>query len=518
MAFAILNDNTAMSRLPLAIITTFSLFSLSFVLKAAVSVPAILGSHMVLQRDQPIHFWGWADPEETISAEFNTLTQSTVANKAGRWDIFLPPQSAGGPYTLTLKAANTVQLEDILIGDVWFASGQSNMEMPLKGFPGAVIANSAEEISRAAQPQIRLLLIHTKVSDFPLSDYESASWTSCTPETAAKFSAVAYFFGKQLTDHEHVPIGLIDSTWGGTPAEAWVSMEGLGNDSSLMPVFAEWSSFSNQQGDLQRTVEAEKREDEAAKKANRPPPTHPWHPNPSSWRPSALFNAMVAPALDFRIKGVIWYQGESNASPTRANLYEKLFPALIADWRMHWHEGNFPFLFVQIANFKSSPEGTWPIVREGQRRTLAVANTAMAVTIDIGDPTNVHPSDKQDVGARLALAARKLAYGENIEYSGPVYREMSGEGRALRLWFDHVTGGLMVKGDTLQGFEIAGDDRHFTNASARIEGSTVVVSADTVANPKFVRYGWANSPTVNLANGEGLPASPFTSEDRIPKP
>jgi sialate O-acetylesterase len=357
-----------------------------------------------------------------------------------------------------------------------------------------------------------LLLVHHKTSDFPQIDYEGAAWTTCTPETAAKFSAVAYFFGKQLAEHENVPIGLIDSTWGGTPGEAWISMQGLSSDASLMPVFAQWAEFANQQVDLPRLIEAEKREDEAARKANQPLPQHDWHPNPGSWQPAALFNGMVAPALGFHIKGVIWYQGESNSGAERANLYEKIMPALIADWRNHWREGNFPFLFVQIANFKGGTQQTWPIVREAQRRTLSVANTGMAVTIDIGDPENVHPSDKQDVGARLALAARKLAYGEDLEYSGPIYKETSCEGHDLRVWFSHVTGGLVAKGGTLEGFELAGEDHKFTHANARVDGESVVVSSDSIPEPKFVRYGWANAPTVNLYNGKGLPASPFTSE------
>ena len=488
-------------------------------LRAEVKLPAILSSHMVVQRDQPMHVWGWATPEEKVSAEFNGAKRSTAADRLGRWDIFLPAQSAGGPYELTIKGENTIQLEDVLVGDVWFASGQSNMEMPLAGFAdSAVVTNSAEEIRNANQPSVRLLLIRKKATDFPLRDYEPSAWTACTPETAAKFSAVAYFFGKELAEREHVPIGLIDSTWGGTPAEAWMSMAGLSADSSLMPVFAEWASFSNEQAETARLIEAEKREDEAARKANQPLPKHSWRPDPVSWQPAALFNAMVAPALDFHIKGVIWYQGESNASAERANLYERVFPALIADWRANWHQGDFPFLFVQIANFKSGAQASWPTVREAQRRTLSVANTAMAVTIDIGDPDNVHPANKQDVGARLALAARKLAYGEDVEYSGPVYRELAAEGSSLRVWFDHVLGGLVAKGDALKGFEIAGDDHHFMSANARIDGHTVVVSREAVSNPRFVRYGWANAPAVNLYNGQGLPASPFTSEDRIPKP
>jgi len=495
------------------------LLSFGGVLGAEVRLPACLSSHMVLQREQPIHLWGWATPQESVSAEFNAARQSAAADRLGRWDIFLPPQAAGGPYKLIIKAANTIQLEDVLVGDVWFASGQSNMEMPLNGFPGsAVVTNAAEEIRNANQPNIRLLFVNHKASDFPLRDFEAASWTTCTPETAAKFSAVAYFFGRQLADHEHIPIGLIDSTWGGTPGEAWISMHGLSADSSLMPVFAEWASFADEQADLQPSIDAEKREDEAARKANQPLPKHGWHPNPASWQPAALFNGMVAPAIDFRIKGVIWYQGESNSLVTRASLYEKVLPALIADWRANWHQGNFPFLFVQIANFKPGPEERWPIIREAQRRTLSVANTAMAVSIDIGDPDNVHPSNKQDVGARLALAARKLAYGEDLEYSGPLYREAGSEGHGLRVWFDHTSGGLVAKGDTLSGFEVAGDDHHFVSADARIDGDSVVVSCDALAHPKFVRYGWANAPTVNLANGKGLPASPFTSEDQIPRP
>ncbi len=488
---------------------------------AAVTLPAVLSSHMVLQREQPIHLWGWADPQETVSLEFQAAQRSTVANRKGRWDVYLPPQAAGGPYTLTVKAANTIELEDVMVGDVWFASGQSNMEMPLAGFPNsAVVTNDDEEIRNANQPSLRLLVVRKKTSDFPVPDFEPTAWTKCTPETAAKFSAVAYFFGKDLAEKEHVTIGLIDSTWGGTPGEAWISMHGLSSDAALMPVFSQWAAFADGQTEIAATVEAEKKEDEAARKANRPLTPHPWHPNPDSWQPAALYNGMVAPATDFRIKGVIWYQGESNAGGGRANLYEKVMPALIADWRTNWHEGNFPFLFVQIANFKTGGGDGWPIVREAQRRTLAVVNTGMAVTIDIGDPANVHPSNKQDVGARLALAARKIAYGEyDLEDSGPLFRETATEAHALRVWFDHTTGGLATKGDgTLTGFEVAGADHHFMNANARIDGFNVVVSCDGIAEPKYVRYGWADAPTVNLLNGKGLPASPFTSEDRIPQP
>lgn len=489
-------------------------------LEAKVTLPAILSSHMVLQRSQPIHLWGWATPDENVTVEFNLIHQTATANPLGKWDVFLPPQAAGGPYTISIKGENNVQLEDVMIGDVWFASGQSNMEMPLAGFPNsAEVTNAAEEIRNANQPALRLLLVPHKTSDFPLRDFEPTAWTKCTPETAAKFSAVAYFFGKQLAGHEHVTIGLIDSTWGGTPGEAWISMHGLSSDASLMPVFSEWASFADQQTEIKAIMEAEKHEDEAARKAGKPAPGHPWHPNPGSWQPAALYNGMVAPATNFGIKGVIWYQGESNSGMGRANLYEKVLPALIKDWRTNWHQGTFPFLFVQIANFKSGPEETWPIIREAQRRTLAVAQTGMAVTIDIGDPNNVHPSNKQDVGLRLSLAARKIAYAEEVEDAGPLFREATVEGGAIRIWFDHVSKGLAIKGEgQLEGFAIAGEDKHFTSASAQINGDSVLVSADGVPHPKYVRYGWANAPLVNLTNGVGLPASPFTSEDEIPRP
>lgn len=495
--------------------------------KAEVRLPQILDSHMVVQRDRPIHIWGWSDPGENVSVVFENATRTTAGDELGRWSVYLPPQPAGGPFRITISASNRIVLDDVLIGDVWFASGQSNMEMPLRGFPSsASVNNSADEIAHANHPDIRLLHIGRKASSFPLKDYvpegrhqdpgTSQSWTACTPEAAAGFSAVAYFFGRDLASKEHVPIGLIDSTWGGTPAEAWTSLDGLAADPGLMPVFAARAHMMDEQAELPLLIESENRADAAARSANRTPEKHPWRPDPDSWAPAWLFNGMVAPALDFPIKGVIWYQGESNADPERAPLYEKVFSALITDWRTHWQEGNFPFLFVQIANFNAGKEQTWPIVREAQRRTLSLANTAMAVTIDIGNPDNVHPSDKQTVGARLALAARARAYGEDIEYSGPIFRQASAEPGGLRVWFDHAAKGLMAKGGALEGFEIAGDDCHFIAATATIDGASVLVANAQVAHPKYVRYGWSNAPVVNLYNSAGLPASPFTSEETIP--
>jgi sialate O-acetylesterase len=426
---------------------------------------------------------------------------------------------ARGPFELKVSGSNSIQLSDILMGDVWFASGQSNMEIPLIGFPGsAVINRSEEEIAQANHPAIRLFLVKKKASDYPLNDFaDEASWSVCSPETVRKFSAVAYFFGRNLNESEHVPIGLIDSTWGGTPAAAWVSLEGIASDPALMPVFADRARMLAMQADFPALVAAEKKEDAAAKQANTPAPAHAWHPDPASWGPAALFNGMVAPVVPFGIKGALWYQGESDTTGPLAPLYEKTFTGLITDWRKHWQQGNFPFLFVQIANFKGGATALWPVVREAQRRTLALKDTGMAVTIEIGDVNNVHPSDKQTVGARLSVAARAIAYRANVEYSGPAFRQTSVENNGMRVWFDHA-GGLSAKDGAPQGFEIAGRDRNFLPATARIEGQAIVVNNPQIANPEYVRYGWANAPTLNLYNSAGLPASPFTSEEGIPMP
>ena len=465
---------------------------------------------MVLQRDRPIHIWGWADPNEPVSVSFNGATGNSVGDEYGRWSVYFPPQPAGGPYTLNVAGTT---LEDVLVGDVWFASGQSNMEMPLKGFEGsAVVKNSEAEISGAKNPNIRLLFVPHKASEYPLRD-APASWTVCTPETAAGFSAAAYFFGRELQSRERVPIGLIDSTWGGTPVEAWMSLEGIARDASLMPVFAARAVMTGQQADMAQIIAAEKRADEAAKRAGQPAPHHDWHPAPESWAPAGLFNGMIAPFVEFPIRGVIWYQGESNSSSERAGLYEKAFPGMIADWRSHWRQGDFPFLYVQIANFGTKASEGWSLVREAQRRTLSVANTAMAVTIDVGDPDNVHPSDKQTVGARLALGARALAYGEKVEYAGPLFRQAANEGSSLRVWFDHADG-LNARGGELVGFEVAGADKHFQTATGKIEGRSILVNSSQVPRPQYVRYGWRNTTVViNLYNEARLPASPFTSQD-----
>jgi sialate O-acetylesterase len=308
---------------------------------------------------------------------------------------------------------------------------------------------------------------------------------------------------------EKVPIGLIESNVGGTPAEAWTSMDALTSTAALMPVFTARAHMMDGLAAVELQEKQEAEAAAAAKERGETPAAATWRPTPPDWAPAALFNAMIAPLIPFPIRGVIWYQGESNTDVERAPIYQSLFRTMIEDWRAHWKEGDFPFLFVQIANFQSTD--AWATVREAQRRTLELTNTGMAVTIDIGEPKAIHPIDKQDVAYRLSLWARNLSYGESIEDSGPLFRQAVPEGGGMRVWFKHDGSGLTEKGGSLEGFEVAGSDGRFVPAQARIEGGSVVASSDKVPSPEAVRYGWASAPDCNLFNGAGLPASPFTS-------
>lgn len=469
-------------------------------------MPALFADHMVIQRNEPVHVWGEADAGENVAVEFRGAQQTATADANGQWSVQLAPGVAGGPFVLTVHGTNTVSLTDVMVGDVWIASGQSNM-----GFSLRDAKDAQQEIAGASLKNIRLMNVKQRFAEYPLDDVAvTLRWSVCTPESAAGFSAVAFFFARELAQREHVPIGVIESSWGGTPAEAWTSLPALSRDASLMPVFSAWSAMvENEPQTLRDEARERKAAEEKAGTASDESLRLPWHPIFDSWAPGALFNGMIAPLTRFSIRGVIWYQGESNTDSLRSPVYERLFQTLIRDWRTAWSEGDFPFLFVQIANYRAGAGDGWPEVREAQRRALSLRNTAMAVTIDIGDPADIHPIDKQDVGHRLALAARALAYGEAVEYSGPLYRSMSTEGNTLHLYFDHVGGGLVSKGQPLQGFEIGGADGKFAPASASIEGATVVLTNPNVPDPSQARYGWADNPECNLFNKDGLPASPF---------
>ncbi|MGH9519245.1 MAG: sialate O-acetylesterase, partial [Terriglobales bacterium] len=331
-----------------------------------------------------------------------------------------------------------------------------------------------------------------------------------SPETAQDFSAVAWYFAREIREREHVPVGIIDSTWGCTIVESWTRLTALGDDASLAPLFISRGEMTDHEAAGFLEEKDQQKQIAAAKAAGKPIPQFPWNPPLDTWAPGLLWNGMIAPLTPFPIRGVLWYQGESNSALARAPLYNHIFRALIEDWRREWGIGNFPFLYVQISNFKSTSLEDWALLRDQQLKTLGVANTAMAVTIDIGNPDNVHPTDKVDVGHRLALAACALSYSEKVVYSGPFFRQATPEGESIRAWFKDADG-LMAKGGTVTGFEVAGANMKFVPASARIDGATVVAASPQVPRPLYVRYGWANSPECNLFNASGLPASPFTS-------
>ncbi|HET6215791.1 MAG TPA: sialate O-acetylesterase [Acidobacteriaceae bacterium] len=480
-------------------------------LHAELRLASVLTDHAVLQRDAPIHLWGEASPAEKIAVSFHGQSTATTANSLGLWEVWLKPEPAGGPYTLTVHGSTELTRSDLLVGDVWFASGQSNMEMPLSGFPpSAHVTNADQEIAQADLAQVRLLRVEHQSSDSPLAGV-SGVWQPCTPATAKDFSAVAYFFAREINRREHIPVGVIDSSWGGTPIDSWISLDALSADASLMPAFAARAHFADQQTHLGLVEAAEKNAVAEAAAQHLPPPQHPWHPDPTSWIPAGLYNGMVAPFTPYAIKGFLWYQGETDSASDRAGLYAKLLPTLIADWRRQWGQGNLPFLFVQISSF-DSPAENWGLIRDSQRRTLHVANTGMAVTLDIGQRDNVHPPDKQTVGARLALAGRALAYGEaGLEFSGPVYRQTTREGGAVEIWFDHAEG-LHSSGNEVKGFEVAGADGHFVAATAKVQGSSVVVSSPEVTEPVQVRYAWQSFTDANLYNDVPLPASTFVAQ------
>ncbi len=477
---------------------------------AAVRLPNLLADHMVVQRGLPVAVWGWADAGERVTVSFRGESHSATADGLGRWSVALPPGEAGGPFELSVAGANRIVLRDLLVGDVWVAAGQSNMEWPVRWS-----SNAAAEMAAARYPKIRLVRAMHRVSDYPLSDFVGQLWRECSPASVEHFSAVAYHFGRELHQKFGVPIGLIQTAWGGTPAEAWTSLRALGADASLMPVFAEWAKLTGQhEANLLRFPALRRDWEEAAARARRegrePPPEPELRRRPGGqWTPAGLFNAMVAPLTRFPIRGVIWYQGEANTAPERAPLYGRLFTALIRDWRRAWAQGDFPFLFVQLANYRAAPDSMWPEVREAQRQALGLANTAMAVTIDIGNPGDIHPGNKREVGRRLSLAARALAYGETLVYSGPLARHVTREEGALRVWFEHAGAGLAAVGGEPRGFEVAGEDGRFSPARATIEGSSVLVSSPAVPRPERLRYGWSDNPTCTLFNLEGLPASPF---------
>ncbi len=631
--------------------------------QAQTQMPAVFSDHMVLQQKMKIPVWGVAKAGSKIVVQLQQQRQSTTADAAGKWRVDLNPMPAGGPYELAVIGADTLRFRNVMIGEVWLCSGQSNMEMPMVS-NWATVNNFKAEVAAANYPQLRLIIIQRAKSTKPRTEVNSEGWKICDTTSVKDFSATAYFFGRHLQKKLGVPVGLIQSAWGGTVVEAWTSgtslktipdlqvfvemlertrADSIFDDTIYKSNLVEWQrSFTDKDlashgngvpwfdpnlddhewSKMQLPTAWERAGLPAAdgivwfrKKISLPaalagqplqlrlgpvddfdwtffngkeigntnqyntprryavpgaavqagenviavrvldtggdggmwgkpedlyltnsdstqimslagewsykvglelkdvpsPPNAPASPN----RPTVLYNAMIAPLVPFAMRGAIWYQGEANAG--RAYQYRTLFPLLIKDWRARWQQGDFPFLFVQLANFRARNvepvDDDWAELREAQSLALAEPNTGMAVAIDIGDADDIHPGNKQEVGQRLALQARHVAYGEDLAYSGPIYKSMKREGNRLRLFFDHAEGGFQIKNGALKGFALAGPDGKFVWAEAAVFGETIVVSHRAIAQPVAVRYGWSVNPECNLYNKAGLPASPFRTDD-----
>jgi sialate O-acetylesterase len=623
-------------------------------LKAEVKLPPLFSSNMVLQQGMEIPVWGWAFPGEKVTVTLNKTGVSVKTGKDGKWALKLPVMNYGGPYTLTVKGKNQVTFENVMIGEVWVCSGQSNMEFQLMN------ANNAEaEIAASNHPEIRLFTVKRRISQTPQNNLEEGEWVECSTATSPRFSAVAYFFGRSIAEKLKVTVGLINVSWGGTIAETWTSDDMIAKNPDFEKQMAQLKKIDL--NDYVRTIEKEVKERvgefstvDLGMQGDKPIWAAPdfndsqWKTMPlpgyieqnglegvdgiiwfrreieikpgeenkpatlylakindsdhtflngtlvgatnqmadksrvytvpagilkpgrnvltvqvedvggvcgiygdtatlhlqidkqkiplsGSWKykigmvkfnfalspnsyPTLLFNGMINPLIPYGIKGAIWYQGEGNAS--RAKQYQRVFPDLITDWRNHWKQGDFPFLFVQLANFMKADsvpvESAWAELREAQSKTLALPNTGMAVIIDVGDALDIHPKDKQTVGNRLALNALNKVYHQNVEFSGPVLKDMKVAGQKILLTFDHCGTGLKAKDKYcyLKGFTMAGEDKIFYWAAAEITGeNTVEVSCPQVKNPVAVRYAWANNPDdANLYNSDNLPASSFRTD------
>jgi sialate O-acetylesterase len=435
--------------------------------RGAITPNALFSNNAVLQQKAKVPVWGTTDKTDKVSVSI-AGQEVSAAPTEGRWRVELAPLAAGGPHVMTIaQGTDKVEVKNVLIGEVWLCGGQSNMQWQLKQSDGG-----SDAIAKSANDSLRLLTVPRKGSDKPEANVVAA-WVAAGPETVGDFTAVGYFFGRDLQKQLGVPVGLISSNVGGTAVEQWMSKESIESNPDL-------KDMSKPQG------------------------------------ASTLYNAMIAPLAPYAIKGAIWYQGESNAS--RAYQYRKLLPAMIKNWRETFGLADFPFLVVQIAPYtaivQEPSDSVWAEIRDAQLNvTQNVPKTGLIVTTDVGDERDIHPKRKEPVGARLALAARAIGYGENVECSGPQYESMKVGGERVTLRFTHARSGLSAKDPPLSGFTVAGEDQKFHNAKATIEGDTVVVSSDKVPKPVAVRYGWAAYPVVNLWNKDGLPASPFRTDN-----
>jgi len=503
------------TRLP--VLSLLALLCAVLPARADVKPHRLFTDNCVLQRGMAVPVWGAADDGERVTVRIAGKSATTEA-RGGQWQVKIGPLRAGGPHTLTISGKNTVSVRNVMVGEVWIASGQSNMQWPITA------TDSASKIPTFNDPDLRLLYIPRHTSQTPETDI-NVPWQAATPETAANFSAVAYFFGRDLRKALGVPVGMIHTSWGGTIAEAWTRRGVLESTPGLESIMANYRATKRNYPlaviNHSRALENHRLAVERARAAGQAPPpappaprnpTDPGNPN----QPAVLYNAMIAPLIPYGIRGAIWYQGESNAG--RAWEYQTLFPAMIQNWRDDWGQGDFPFYLVQLAPFmaiqKEPQEAAWPELREAQRlTTLRLPNVGQAVITDLGDERDIHPRQKEPVGGRLALLALRHTYGHEVAADGPTFDRLEIRGDRAVVHFKNTAGGLTAKGGPLTGFTIAGADRKFHNAVAEIRGNRVVVSSPQVKEPVAVRFGWWNYPVVNLFDGAGLPASPFRTDE-----
>ncbi len=492
--------------------------------RAEVTLAPLFGDHAVLQRDKPVPVWGRAEANEKITVTFGRQSKSVVAGPDGRWSVSLDKMSAESKGAdLTVTGKNSIVLHDVVVGEVWLCSGQSNMEFTVNR-----AMNSAREIAAANFPLIRHIKIKNTVASDPVATVDTSGWQEASPATVAGFTAVGYFFARDIFEKLKIPVGLVHSSWGGTPIESWMSPTLFERNPAFAFVNERWdqtlSDFPQKKADYDGVVlpewtaadETAKKDGEAAHAA--------WlkkHPKPraprgrgDSWTPGGLYNGMINPLVPYALRGALWYQGESNA--VHASEYQALFAAMIRDWRKQFGQGDFPFFWVSLANYdvpSDETHQTYAFLREAQTQTLDLPNTGQAITIDIGNPDDIHPTNKQEVGRRLALLAKNRVYNITCDDSGPTFANLRRAGPQLIITFGHAGGGLIAHDKPLQSIEVAGADQVFHPAVAQITKSVVIVSSPEVKEPIAVRYAWKNAPDANLFNGAGLPAVPFRSDN-----
>ncbi len=500
------------NRLLLACLT----LSICMPVRAEITLAPLFTDHAVLQREKTVPVWGKAEPAEIITVTFSGQKKETAADSAGRWKVLLdamPASSSGASLQVTGSVSGATDIQGVLVGDVWFASGQSNMQHTV-----SKCRNAQEEAATANHPQIRMFKVWFNVSETPQESLtgKRAKWSICQPNSVGSFSAVGYYFARELHKELQVPIGIINSSWGGTQIESWMSSPTL-QASPLKDKIDEW--WKQYLADYEVDLAVYQRKLTTWESAGALPADKPREPQGavSRWTPSGLFNAMVHPFIPYGLRGFIWYQGEANTA--RFDQYGTLFKALITDWRKDFAQGDLPFYFVQLANFdhKQDTTGqTWAFLREAQLEALSLPNTGTAITVDIGDPKDAHYTNKQEAGRRLAAVALAGTFARRINTSGPVFERTTEEGRRLRLHFQSEKE-LVLQPVELAAFEVAGEDQNFHAASASIDGKTLLVASPQVSRPVAVRYAWRNAPSISLFDTDGLPAPPFRSDQWTPK-